>query len=46
VEIEDIEAVVHALNSRLRKIVGWKTPTEALNEHLLLLLQAGVAMTS
>jgi IS30 family transposase len=37
VAIEDIEAVAHALNSRPRKILGWKMPAEALNEHLLLL---------
>ena len=43
---EDIEAVAHALNTRPRKTLGWKTPAEALNEHLLLLQQAGVASTS
>ena len=42
---EDIEAVAHALNSRPRKTLGWKTPAEALNEHLLSLQQAGVATT-
>lgn len=40
---EEIEAVAHALNTRPRKTLGWKTPAEALNEHLLLLQQAGVA---
>ena len=34
---DDIEAVAHALNSRPRKTLGWKTPAEALNEHLRLL---------
>ena len=42
---EDLEAVAHALNSRPRKTLGWKTPAEALNEHLLLDQQAGVAST-
>ncbi|WP_455754967.1 IS30 family transposase [Streptomyces mirabilis] len=32
---EDIEAVAATLNSRPRKILGWKTPAEALNDHLL-----------
>ncbi len=42
---EDLEAVAHALNTRPRKTLGWKTPAEALDEHLLLLQQAGVAST-
>ena len=42
---EEIEAVAHALNTRPRKSLGWKTPAEAFNEHLLLLQQAGVAST-
>ena len=42
---EEIEAVAHALNTRPRKTLGWKTPAEAFNEHLLLLQQAGVATT-
>lgn len=41
---EDIEAVAHALNTRPRKTLGWRTPAEAFNEHLLL-QQAGVATT-
>jgi IS30 family transposase len=40
---EDIGAVAVALNSRPRKILGWKTPAEALNEHLISIQQAGVA---
>src|SRR5487761_1926310 len=40
---EEIEAVANALNSRPRKILGWRTPAEALNEHLLLIQQTGVA---
>ena len=42
---EDLAAVASALNSRPRKTLGWKTPAEALDEHLLLLQQAGVATT-
>lgn len=42
---EDIEAVAHALNTRPRKTLGWKTPAEAFNEQLLLLQEAGVAST-
>jgi IS30 family transposase len=40
---DDIEAVAAALNSRPRKILGWKTPAEALDEHLRSLQAAGVA---
>jgi IS30 family transposase len=40
---EEIEAVANALNSRPRKTLGWRTPAEALNEHLRLIQQAGVA---
>ncbi len=43
---EDIDAVAHALNTRPRKTLGWRTPAEALNEQLLLLQQPGVATTS
>ena len=42
---DEIEAVAAALNSRPRKTLGWRTPAEALNDHLLLLAQAGVAST-
>lgn len=31
----EIEAVAHALNTRPRKSLGWRTPAEAFNEHLL-----------
>jgi IS30 family transposase len=42
---EELAAVAHALNSRPRKTLGWKTPAEALNEHLLSVQEAGVATT-
>ena len=42
---EEIEAVAAALNSRPRKTLGWKTPAEALDEHLRSAQQAGVATT-
>jgi IS30 family transposase len=31
---EDLEAVAAALNGRPRKTLGWRTPAEALNDHL------------
>jgi IS30 family transposase len=40
---EEIEAVAAALNARPRKTLGWKTPAEALDEHLRSLQQGGVA---
>jgi IS30 family transposase len=43
---EDLEAVAHALNTRPRKVIGWKTPAEALDEHLHSAAQAGVDSTS
>ena len=42
---DEIAAVAHALNTRPRETLGWKTPAEAFNEQLLLLAQAGVAST-
>src|SRR5664279_1051223 len=42
---EELEAVAHALNTRPRKTLAWKTPAEAFNEHLQSLQQAGVAST-
>ena len=40
----EIEAVASALNARPRKILGWRTPADVLDEHLRS-PQAGVAST-
>jgi IS30 family transposase len=42
---DDLLAVQTAINSRPRKVLTWKTPAEALDEHLRFLHQAGVAST-
>ncbi|WP_067572324.1 IS30 family transposase [Nocardia acidivorans] len=42
----DIAAVAHTLNTRPRKILGWKTPAEAFTEQLRSLQQSGVATTA
>ncbi|MGW8955593.1 hypothetical protein [Streptomyces sp. NPDC055709] len=41
--VVDTRGLVLLLNSRPRKTLGWKTLAEALNEHLLLAQDAGVA---
>jgi len=42
---DDLEAVAAALNSRPRKTLDWKTPAEALSDHLSSITQHGVATT-
>ncbi len=44
-ERQEVAAVATALNARPRKVLGWRTPAEALDEHLRSLQQAGVAST-
>jgi hypothetical protein len=44
-DAEELDAVAMALNNRPRKTLNWRTPAEALNEHLISLQSAGVAMT-
>ncbi|CAB3775316.1 IS30 family transposase ISPa37 [Paraburkholderia humisilvae] len=41
----EIQAVANALNSRPRKMLGWKTPTEALEEYLRSVQQSSLATT-
>jgi len=41
----DLATVATALNSRPRKTLGWRTPAEALNEHLSSVAQGSVATT-
>ena len=43
--LDDLLAVQDALNNRPRKVLGWKTPAEALDQQLRSLQHAGVATT-
>jgi IS30 family transposase len=42
---DELDAVAAALNARPRKSLGWRTPAEALDEHLRSIHQAGAATT-
>ena len=42
---DDLEAVAAEINSRPRKVLGWRTPAEAFDDHIRSLQQAGVAST-
>jgi IS30 family transposase len=41
----ELDAVAATLNNRPRKALGWKTPAEALDDHLQSIQQSGVATT-
>ena len=43
--LDDLDAVALALNTRPRKTLSWRTPTEALDEHLRSDQQGSVATT-
>lgn len=43
--VDELDAVAHAMNTRPRKTLGWKTPAEALNLILTDVNMDGVAMT-
>jgi IS30 family transposase len=43
--ISELDAVAHALNTRPRKTLGWKTPAEVLDQFLVMQYEAGVATT-
>ncbi|WP_186315519.1 IS30 family transposase [Catellatospora sichuanensis] len=44
-DADDLAAIAHTLNTRPRKTLGWRTPTEAFQEQLNSLQQPGVAST-
>ena len=43
---DEVDAVAAALNARPRKSLGWRTPAEALDEHVHSLNQGSVATTT
>lgn len=43
---DDLDAVAHALDTRPKKTIGWKTPAEVLDQHLRSIEEAGVATTN
>lgn len=45
-EADDLAAVAHALNTRPRKTLGWKTPAETLDQFLWTIQDGSVATTS
>ncbi len=44
-DADELAAVAYTLNSRPKKVLGWKTPAEVFAEQLQSLQQAGVAST-
>ncbi|GAL98945.1 transposase [Acetobacter tropicalis NRIC 0312] len=44
-DTDALDTVAHALNTRPRKTLGWKTPVEALDQLLKQHIIDGVAMT-
>lgn len=42
---DELEAVACTMNARPRRVLDWRTPAEALDEHLRSLQEAGVAST-
>ena len=43
--VDELAAVACAINNRPRKVLGWKTPAEMLEEHISSIEQVGVATT-